>query len=272
MESKGCDPKHVRSTRTYIERVLKLAGIERIADLTPSAVMQAVAALKADELSARAVNAYLTAAKSLSRWLKRDGRAPDYTLETLAKFNEQADRRRDPPRPDTRGGRQSHQGRRAGPEAGGLTGPERARLYDLALGTGFRADELATLTPERFALDADPPTVTVQAAYAKNGKEAIQPIAVALADRLRHWLSRKAPGKPVFDGMTERTAEMLRVNLEAAGIPLRDCHGDRRLPCPSRRLRVQPRRLGSVSQDLSDLGPAFDPRLDHRRLCQGFPA
>lgn len=27
MESKGNDPKHVRSTRTYIERVNKLAGI-----------------------------------------------------------------------------------------------------------------------------------------------------------------------------------------------------------------------------------------------------
>ena len=38
MESKGNDPKHVRSTRTYIERVIKLAGIERIADLAPSAV------------------------------------------------------------------------------------------------------------------------------------------------------------------------------------------------------------------------------------------
>src|SRR4051812_10975922 len=52
MESKGCDPKHVRSTRTYLERVVRLAGIERINDLAPSAVMQAVAALKADGLSA----------------------------------------------------------------------------------------------------------------------------------------------------------------------------------------------------------------------------
>ena len=48
-------------------------------------------------MSARTVDAHLTAAKSLSRWLERDGRAPGYTLETLAKFNEQADRRRVPP-------------------------------------------------------------------------------------------------------------------------------------------------------------------------------
>src|SRR5262249_2643810 len=66
MESKGDALKHVRSTRTYLERIITLAGIGRIADLTPSAVMQAVAAIKADGLSARAVNAHLTAAKSLS--------------------------------------------------------------------------------------------------------------------------------------------------------------------------------------------------------------
>jgi hypothetical protein len=94
MESKGCDSKHVRSTRYYLERVVTLAHIERVGDLTPSLVMQAVSALKANGLSARGVNAYLTAAKSLSRWLKRDGRTSDYALETLAKMNEQADRRR----------------------------------------------------------------------------------------------------------------------------------------------------------------------------------
>ena len=92
-------------------------------------------------------------------------------------------------------------------------------LYDLALGTGFRAEELATLTPERFDLDADPPTVIVSAGYAKNGREAVQPIAVGLADRLRPWLARRPAGTPVFAGMTEKTAKMLRVDLKAAGVP-----------------------------------------------------
>jgi hypothetical protein len=76
---------------------------------------------------------------------------------------------------------------KTGPAAGGLAGPNRAILYTLALGTGFRADELATLTPDRFALDTDPPTVTVMACYAKNRTEAVQPIAAGLADQLRPW-------------------------------------------------------------------------------------
>ena len=264
MESKGNDPKHVRSTRTYIERVNKLAGIARIGDLTPSSVSVAVTELKGKNLSARAVNAHLTAIKSFSRWLKRDGRTADYALETLAKQNEQADRRRirRALTPDEAG--KVIKAAETGPEAGGLAGPDRAMLYTLALGTGFRADELATLTADRFALDADPPTVTVMACYAKNRTEAVQPIAAGLADQLRPWLASKAPGRPVFDGMTERTAEMLRVDLEAAGVDYRDRLGSRRLPRPSSRLRDESGGIGRVGQDLSNPGPAFDADPDHR--------
>jgi integrase len=225
LESKGNAPKHVRSTRTYVERIVTLASIAWVSDLAPSALSHPVSVLKTEGLSARAVNAYLTAAKSFSRWLYRDGRTRDYSLSTLAKMNEQADRRRIRRALEPEEAARVIQAAEAGPIAGGLTGPERATLYALALGTGFRADELATLTPERFALDADPPTATVLACYAKNGSEAMQPLPSTLADRLRPWLAAKAPGRPVFEGMTERTAEMLRVDLEAAGIPYETASG-----------------------------------------------
>src|SRR5262249_43394683 len=38
------------------------------------------------------------------------------------------------------------------------------------------------------------------------------------ADRLRKWLPSKVANKPVFEGMTDRTAELLRTDLAAAGI------------------------------------------------------
>ena len=60
-------------------------------------------------------------------------------------------------------------------------------LYTLSLGTGIQTDELAALTADRFALDADPPTVTVMTCYAKNRTELVQPIAGGLADQLRPW-------------------------------------------------------------------------------------
>ena len=40
-------------------------------------------------------------------------------------------------------------------------------LYAVAMGTGFRAAELASLAPRSFDLDADPHTASVDAAYSK---------------------------------------------------------------------------------------------------------
>jgi integrase len=37
------------------------------------------------------------------------------------------------------------------------TGPDRAALYRVAAGTGFRVNELRSLTPESFDLAAEPP-------------------------------------------------------------------------------------------------------------------
>jgi integrase len=79
-----------------------------------------------------------------------------------------------------------------------LSGPDRAMLYRVALGTGFRAGELASLTPESFDLDADPPTVRVAAGYSKRRRDDVQPIRPDLAAALCPWLASKAPGRPVF--------------------------------------------------------------------------
>jgi integrase len=105
-----------------------------------------------------------------------------------------------------------------GPPLFGMPGLERARLYAVALGTGFRANELRTLVPACFDLDADPPTVTVRAAYSKHRRDDVQPIRPELADALRRWLSTKPDGAPVFVALTMRTGEMVKADLEGAGI------------------------------------------------------
>ena len=55
-----------------------------------------------------------------------------------------------------------------GPECYGMDGPERGLLYWLAVESGLRSNELRSLTRASFALDAEPPTVTVDAAYSAN--------------------------------------------------------------------------------------------------------
>jgi integrase len=225
LQAQGDSPGHVAGTRSLIDLTLTLAGIERIAELTPSAVSRAMAVLKRDNLSARTINGYLVAVKSFSRWLKRDGRIPDYELEPMKKLNEKVDRRRVrrvlTPEEATR----VIQAALDGPRFRKLTGEDRAVLYLVAAGTGFRRKELRSLTPESFALDADPSTITVKAAYSKHRRDDIQPIAGSLADRLHPWLARKASRRPVFEGMTNRTAEMLRVDLEAAGVTYETSEG-----------------------------------------------
>src|SRR5688572_11058365 len=57
----------------------------------------------------------------------------------------------------------------------GLDGPSRRMLYRVALGTGFRAAELAALVPDNFELDADLAAAVLPAEFTKNRKPAVQP-------------------------------------------------------------------------------------------------
>lgn len=56
-----------------------------------------------------------------------------------------------------------------------LGDPDREMLYLVSLYTGLRASELASLTQESFALERDPPTLTVAAGYSKRRREDVVP-------------------------------------------------------------------------------------------------
>ena len=106
-----------------------------------------------------------------------------------------------------------------GPVVKGMAGPDRAMLYRVALGTGFRREELRSLFPASFRLDSSPPTIICEATYTKNGRRAEQPISETLAAVLRPYLETKPPGRVVFAALPlTRTAAMLRHDLAAAGI------------------------------------------------------
>ena len=160
--------------------------------------------------------------KGFSRWLWRDGRVREDALAHLTSPNPDADRRHErralTPEEQARLIRAAE----AGPVVLKTTGPDRAALYRLALGTGFRANELRSLTPEAFDLDAEPPTVTVAAAYSKRRRDDVQPIRPDLAEALRPWLASKAPGRPVFGNLTKHTNLLIQADLKAAGIAYRD--------------------------------------------------
>jgi len=88
--------------------------------------------------------------------------------------------------------------------------------------TGLRYSELASIVPQSF--DWGSLTVTVSAAYTKNGDPATLPLPADLADDLAAFVSPLSPSPPDFP-LPEKGAEMLRVDLRAAGIPYCDASG-----------------------------------------------
>lgn len=104
----------------------------------------------------------------------------------------------------------------------GLLGEDRYHLYLVAFASGFRAGELAVLTPASFALDHDPPLVVLSAQQTKNGKAARQPLPLGVASQLRSYLATKPAGEAVWPGTwAEKPAKMLKQDLRRAGISYR---------------------------------------------------
>ena len=180
LTAKGRTARHVVETCRCVEKVVSASVAEYAKDVTSDAVLRKIAELRGDGSSLRTCNAYLCAIKTFTRWLWREKRTPDDALAGLSLFNEATDRR--------------HVRRELTPEeltyllwfvetrtmaAHNMSGPDRAMLYRTALGTGFRAKELRSLMPASFNLDADPPTVTVEAAYSKHRRPDVQPIRPA---------------------------------------------------------------------------------------------
>ncbi|MCG3139153.1 MAG: hypothetical protein HJJLKODD_03032 [Phycisphaerae bacterium] len=90
-----------------------------------------------------------------------------------------------------------------------------AELTRLAVGTGLRAGELRSLTAGSFDFQSDPPTVTIKAAYAKNGRDDILPLQSDLAHSLAEYTLGMDDRQPLFR-IPEKTAKLIRDDLASA--------------------------------------------------------
>ncbi len=219
---KGSTTQHANLSRNRAKTLIDNAKAERIQDLTVSRIQAALKAVRDTGVSLRSVHHYKRAIKGFSRWLWRDGRAREDTLAHLTSPNPETDRRHVRRALSPEELSKLIHAAEQGPVVFRLSGADRAMLYWLAMGTGFRAGELRSLTPESFDLDGEPPTVTVRAGFSKRRREDVLPIRPELATVLRPWLATKKPGQPVFGELTRNTADMLKVDLKAAKIPYRD--------------------------------------------------
>ena len=217
LEARENTPKHVDMTLQRVRFIVEKRGAAHTKDLTASAVQEAIKGIRDAGRSLETCNSYLRAIKSFARWMFRDKRTPDDPLQTLEAYNADTD--------------PVHPRRELTPEevafllpfveghtlpAHNLPGPDRAMAYRTAIGTGFRASELRSLTTASFELDRDPPTVTVSAAYSKRRRKDVQPIRRDLADLLRPWLAERPRDERPFARLPKSTGRMLCKDLAAA--------------------------------------------------------
>ena len=215
MEARGCSLNHVSCTSNYIKGICNACGIDSIRELTAPRVAKFVNDLRRQGKKAGSINPKLVAVKAFSRWLWRSGRLITDPLAQISRLNAKIDRTYRRRALSDSEAMWLILAAKDGKPLEGVSGPDRAMLYRLALGTGFRANEIRSLTPESFDLDAEVPTVTIEAGYSKHRRRDVQPIRPDLMDHLRPWLKSKTPGKAVL-AVGDRTADMLRADLDAA--------------------------------------------------------
>ncbi len=186
----------------------------RISDIDQTDIEAAIAGF---DVSARTRNAYAGALRQLFAWCVTNGRAMSSPVLGLANVRGPAERRRRALTLD-----EATTLIQTTDQADGdhhkLTGPERATVYLLAVETGLRANEIRQLRAGACRLDVDHPYIVARGAYGKTkDREDRLTISDDLAARLRLQTATKLPDAPAFQ-MPRRTADMLRADLDAAGI------------------------------------------------------
>ena len=222
-------PKKARQLVAREAKVLDDCGFTVWSEIRADRIASYLAGLREskDGISAQTSNFYLQAVKQFCRWMVQNRRASESPVVHLKGLNVKVDRRHDHVQLEVDEVRRLLAAAAAGPDREGMTGAERRLLYMLAVESGLRANELRTLTVGSFDLGAC--TVTVQAGYSKHRREDTLPLRRETAEELRAFLAGRLPGSKVFGGswrkLTGQTAEIVRLDLEAAGIDYQDAAG-----------------------------------------------
>jgi len=245
LEAGGVTRKHLTMTEGRLKRAFQIMGVDLFSDVTVTKTERLLLDRQRQGAAKKTINDYCSALKQFTSWLsgtkgwsdplvglsrlkgQDDVRVRRMTLtpDQLRLLFEAAERR------SVERYLEGHPGAR--PETiqrYRRCGHERAMIYRLGALAGLRLNEVRTLTWGCLDLDSDPPTVTVEAKYAKSRRRDTVPLNSGLAAALRKWRRgrEKQLGRPLE--LNERvvkvprhlTDEQFRKDCEFAGIPLRD--------------------------------------------------
>ena len=221
----GISKKQIANTVARTSKIIADCGWNAISDISASDIEKWREREKNSGVATMTLNHYLAAVKTFCNWLVEKKRLVENPIVHMEKMNAATDRRR-----ERRSFTIEEIGRilaaaESGPETHGMAGPVRALLYRTAIESGLRWSELRSLTRASFDFDVETATVTIAAEDAKNQKEDTLPLRPELAGDLKAHMALFLPGAKAFPGMGNKGAEMLRVDLEAAGVPYVDEYG-----------------------------------------------
>ena len=176
-----CD-KHVVGTDRMIRRTVGACGWKTLADFNPEQLERFLAKKRAvveidgkqvrQTWTPRTAHKCITALRTFARWCIADGRLASDPLARLKK--PAPHRQRERRALSVEQWRWLRSVTETEPDRYGMTGPERALLYALALQTGLRAGELRSLTRASLMLNTERPHVLLGAKHTKNGMAARQ--------------------------------------------------------------------------------------------------
>jgi integrase len=225
LQSKERSSQYLLETRNKINRVVSECRWRKLSDARLEPLEAWIAGKRRNDtaggprFSTNTANGYRAAWRSWGNWLVKTGRALYSPFRGIEKTNVETDRRhvRRSLTPDEVGFLLERV--EAGPNRAGMSGPDRAMLYRLAVSTGLRARELSSLTPSSFNLGNETPHLELAASFAKSRRKALQPVPRALISALSPYLAcrpKQARIWPAAAPGQNKLGKMLRADCAAA--------------------------------------------------------
>ena len=217
LNAKGRTPAYVARTKREVLDYCEAVNAGSLGDITAEQAAGYLETLRKAGQAARTRQCRITSVKGFTRWAWRGGLIAADPLAGVKRPNPETDRRHRRRMLLVEEWHRLDAATRAAPDFRGMSGQERALVYAVALQTGLRAGELATLTKASLHLGGERPFIVVEAGGTKNRRVARQFVRRELADQLAEHAARKAPGAKLFRFPDQsKLASMLRDDLKRA--------------------------------------------------------